>query len=142
MANDSRRKDELNAAVSTDENVIMVWAIDRTKPGLSLTLYPAGRTLVITADTRDKITRALSGEARRLNRGLNFFLARLYFEKFALQCKGAALKIIRNAYCRLFKFDIRAGHVLPLNVPSQRRATVVVVKSGTTVHARPPALGG
>ena len=82
---------ELKPAPPTNEDVVAVWAIDRSKPGLPLTLYPTGRTLIITADKRDKIARSLSGHCRCIDRGLQFTLARLYLDKFTLQCYKPAI---------------------------------------------------
>ena len=65
MKGESRLKREVKSAFAADEIVIPVFAIDRTKTGLPLTLYPTGRTLVISADKRDKIARALSGRCAK-----------------------------------------------------------------------------
>ena len=54
----------------TDEHIVDLWAVDRSKPGLPLTLYKTGRTKVISAKRRNEIARSLMSEARKINRGL------------------------------------------------------------------------
>ena len=120
MNNRSTLKGKLSSAFKADEIVLPVWTIDRSKPGLPLTAYPTGRTLVITAKQRDKIARSLSGHVSSMDRGLQLRLARLHVEKFALQFNRVTLSIIGYAYRLLFQFNINRSHTEPPNAELSR----------------------
>ena len=115
------RNDKLSSTIPAGEDVVLrLWVIDRTKHGLPLTMYPTNRTKVITAKRRDEISRALTGEAYRISRGLFLRKLKLKFILFLLKCKLSAIKLISHLNGYLFQFGIRIGHVWILSKGSDR----------------------
>jgi hypothetical protein len=100
-----KRDCEVVAACSAAEDIFPC-DLGRYRPqnGSCLIYDEAARAWVVRPDARLKVARALAGEARRLNRGLKFQLAKLYLLKFVLSVRRANLEALSLLHRCLLKF--------------------------------------
>jgi hypothetical protein len=90
----SNVQSELGVAIGAFENIQASGATtDRPQAGHRFAVNPATGTLEIAPAYRDKAAKALIREVRRMKLRLYLTFARLYLQKFVLECRSATARV-------------------------------------------------
>ena len=106
----SRWDGEVTPTGLAGKKIILVRTVFGNEHGLDSTSDPALGTLEITPERRRKIERALTRQARRLQREFEFRYLKCSILYFFVKVKITTLKVIGYLNGYLFKFGIRIGH--------------------------------
>jgi hypothetical protein len=96
---------DLSMAVGTAENIKPICAApDWLKDCDRFVFDPTTGTVQIAPAYRDKFAKALIREVRRMKLRLYLTFARLYLQKFVLECRGATARVHSYFLCQIGQF--------------------------------------